>query len=335
MIPRHRIYMVAVGVNATRVGSVQPLGFAESDAFHFLDRVRERFPDTRVWMLLGGDATSHAIRKALSEATRKARAERDATLVFYFSGHGALIRQDVSGTFAFATHLLTCDAVFDKKCLRNALPLSGDGGLLPLLAEYAGKKLVLLDACHGGALPPSSAGRNPLAERIKGIPLCAEQPPEPVPLVSKANLPARCWGVTASQPGQHAYEGEAAGGGILTCALLEAASRSHLSAAASRKVSWPPAQQGPLIGVDEVPLRSIVEVATERIERMGVAQTPDLLERVWEPCGTAALGGASRPGGPTCRKDCTAEGGGATWPKRFSYTFLESPQDFLERIHGA
>jgi len=39
--------------------------------------------------------------------------------------------------------------------------------------------------------------------------------------------------------------------------------------------------------------------------------------------GSAALGGACRAGSPAWRQDRTADGGGATWLERFSYTFSD------------
>lgn len=98
-------------------------------------------PAAQRTLLLEGEATSAAIERALADVV--ARAGSDATLLFYFAGHG--VRDDEDGEIVFTTVETRLD-----KLDRTGLRLSKLPGIL---AGFRGEKVILLaDCCHSGGL---------------------------------------------------------------------------------------------------------------------------------------------------------------------------------------
>jgi len=97
-------------------------------------------PANQRTLLLDSQATAGAIEKALTEAIAKAPA--DATLIFYFAGHGV---KDQSGQIIFTSSETRLD-----KLDSTGLNLAKLGKLLD---RFKGKRLILLaDCCYSGGL---------------------------------------------------------------------------------------------------------------------------------------------------------------------------------------
>ena len=91
-------------------------------------------------LLLDDNASANAVEAALEDIVK--RAPSDATLVFYFAGHGV---KDQSGRIIFTTADTRLDQL-DK----TGLHLSR---LQRILDKFKGKRLILLaDCCHSGGL---------------------------------------------------------------------------------------------------------------------------------------------------------------------------------------
>lgn len=97
-------------------------------------------PASQRTLLLDGEATAGAIAEALAGVV--ARAGSQATLIFYFAGHGV---RDDDGKIIFTT----TDTRLDRLD-RTGLEM---GKLRGMLEGFRGKRLILLaDCCHSGGL---------------------------------------------------------------------------------------------------------------------------------------------------------------------------------------
>jgi hypothetical protein len=99
------------------------------------------FPATNVRMLLDDQATLSAIKGALADLA--ATALPDDTVVIFFSGHGARLRQGAAETSALVS--------FDSKLRDPQRTTFSEADFSAALAQIKAKRLlVLIDACHAG-----------------------------------------------------------------------------------------------------------------------------------------------------------------------------------------
>lgn len=97
-------------------------------------------PAAQRTLLLDGEATAGAIAETLAAVV--ARAGSEATLIFYFAGHGV---RDDDGRIVFTTS----DTRLDRLD-RTGLEM---GNLRRMLSGFRGQRLILLaDSCHSGGL---------------------------------------------------------------------------------------------------------------------------------------------------------------------------------------
>jgi WD40 repeat protein len=153
--PRPGLYVLAVGISAYK-GDLR-LRYAHEDAQDFTKTCAEQckplFREVGVRTVMDGEATTAGILKGL--AWLKETASEQDVAVFLFAGHGFKDEKDEKG----GLYLLSADG--DPKRLAQTA-LSADR-LKEALEELPCRRvLVLLDACHSGALgkakgpPPAS-----------------------------------------------------------------------------------------------------------------------------------------------------------------------------------
>lgn len=280
------LYLVAVGLNEPPNIRGRKLKKAEDDARHFVDRMLDRFPRAIVRLLLGFRATSENIRQALDEITEcvKDRPPGGYIVIFYFSGHGALIGTYKNGTVEYTSCLVTSDAREQhylrkkNKALTGVLtvgPKDDPGSLLCCLRKIEGNKIAILDTCNGcvGQLSKAEIRKKGLKE--KGFCVGAK-PINLEPFCTQGDVPDNCWIVCASERGQYAFEDY--GGGVFTNAFLESETRITRSQADSEQLQWSSEEGLSLEWVDNVDLSSIVESSGHRIAALGIPyQRPHLL----------------------------------------------------------
>jgi hypothetical protein len=140
--PRPHLYVLAVGINAYKDRNVPKLACAVNDAQvlekTFKDRSKDIFDVVEARVLVNEQATRADLLAGLKWLKEKARPQ-DQAVVFY-AGHG---EQEDKGFY-----LLPHDV--DVKDLKNT-GISGET-LKEHLAGLPGKVLLLLDACHSGAI---------------------------------------------------------------------------------------------------------------------------------------------------------------------------------------
>src|SRR5690606_19419865 len=104
------------------------------------------YPPDQVTLLLDGEATAAAIRRALADLA--ARCDGDATVTVYFSGHGG---RAPAGQFA-GEYILPVDAqVAGGDGAGLAASAISSGELTALLQAIPARKLLaILDCCHAG-----------------------------------------------------------------------------------------------------------------------------------------------------------------------------------------
>jgi WD40 repeat protein len=145
-VPRPSLFVLAIGINQYQARDLQPLRFAVNDAAGleqtFQERSRPLFDRIQARVLPEAEATRDGVLRGLKwlqEADMKAN---DLAVVFY-AGHGG---KDEKGNF----YLMPRDA--DKGRLAETA-VSADE-LKRHLAALRGRVLLLLDACHSGAIGP-------------------------------------------------------------------------------------------------------------------------------------------------------------------------------------
>jgi hypothetical protein len=138
-------YVLAIGVNDYQDARIPKLHFAEQDAravygFFATSRKSPTAQD-RVMLVAGKDATRNGILRAIREHLERKATRAEDTIVFYFGGHGFSDADD--------TYLAGCDTQIDS------LPETGLSSAT--LREYwskirAGRKVLIMDACHAGGI---------------------------------------------------------------------------------------------------------------------------------------------------------------------------------------
>jgi len=154
--PGERKRALVVGVNQAREAQDPVLHtqlHAADDARAVAEALR-RYGDFEIWgeeAMVNEQATARAIQEAIIELEEKS--SQDDLLLFYFSGHGLLLRtsDEVTAETVARTYLATWD--FSEPMARRDLRLS-----LRWLRENlyysaaAGKVVIILDSCYAGDL---------------------------------------------------------------------------------------------------------------------------------------------------------------------------------------
>ncbi len=138
-------FVLAVGVNEYDDARIPKLRFAEQDARSvygfFSTSARSPAAADRVVLLVGKDATRNRILRSIREHLERKATHPQDTVILYFAGHGFSDAQD--------TYLAGSDTQIDS--LRETGLSSGT------LREYwskigAGRKVMIMDACHAGGI---------------------------------------------------------------------------------------------------------------------------------------------------------------------------------------
>lgn len=154
-VPR-RLHIFTVGINTYQAG-VGPLTFARKDAQAFSDSLRIQarplFDTVIVTSLFDGRAT----KKAIDSTFRVIRDNVDTTdtFVFFFAGHGALVKNHLYLAGAQTRSLSDEDNLRDEGIM--------DDLLITLMRDIQVKsKLMVLDACHSGQVLAAFNGKEAL-----------------------------------------------------------------------------------------------------------------------------------------------------------------------------
>jgi hypothetical protein len=191
-------YVLAIGVNEYQDPRIPKLRFAEQDArgIYGFYATSRRSPTTsdRVVLLTGKDATRNGILKAMREQLERKATRPEDTVVFYFGGHGFSDADD--------TYLAAWDTQIDS------LPETGLSSAT--LREYwtkirAGRKVIIMDACHAGGIEGSRGTRG-----VGGVKIGDEATPGA----------ATSLVIAATGPNELSTEDTSLGHGVFTRVLL-------------------------------------------------------------------------------------------------------------------
>ncbi len=191
-----RTLVLAVGVDAYADADLRGLGSAEADAravaaFYALHR-RSPAAQDQVKLLVGADATRAGVLEAVRTHLGQRALSPDDAVVLFFAGHGL--------TAPDGAYLACADTRLDR-LPETAISLEALRGYWEKLA--AGTKLLLVDACHAGALA-GTRGVGGLARAT----------------TREQGLGAGTVVVAASAENQLSSEHRALGRGVFTTALL-------------------------------------------------------------------------------------------------------------------
>jgi hypothetical protein len=197
-------YVLAIGVNEYDDARIPKLHFAEQDAralygFFATSRKSPTSQD-RVLLLAGKDAKRNAILRAIREHLERKATRPEDTVILYFGGHGFSDADD--------TYLAAQDTQID------ALPETGLSSAT--LREYwskirAGRKVLIMDACHSGGIENMRGTRGVSGVKITGGP--GAEPPN-------AATPATTLVIAATGPNELSTEDPNLGHGVFTRVLL-------------------------------------------------------------------------------------------------------------------
>ena len=145
-----RAYILAVGINAYR-NPMYDLVFAKDDAVSMVETLQRSIPDAmeaEVIQLLDERATIADVIGALNRIESEARP--DDAVIFYYAGHGAVLRTaDGGGEYCFALHGVA--DINDASILQREA-LFGDTLRSYLLRIRARRQAVIIDACYSGMM---------------------------------------------------------------------------------------------------------------------------------------------------------------------------------------
>jgi hypothetical protein len=203
--PTSVLYLLAVGINRYQ-NSRYDLNYARADAAAFADALRlggkDLFAAVVADTLFDQAATGLAIKAAFRRIIKNSRPED--VFVFYYAGHGTVPVQDTT------YYLVPSDVTqMDDVSQLAQLALSNAQLRAQFDAVRARKRLMLVDACHAGAIVEAFGARGPVEARA---------------LTELANASGFLI-VTATEKHQLATEVEKLGHGVFTYALLQAMSQ--------------------------------------------------------------------------------------------------------------
>jgi len=137
-----RVTAVIVGIND--YANVRDLKWAEKDAAGFETLIRERVPapDLNVIPLLGPDATAKEVRAAIYRATTQASSA--GTVLVYFSGHGTLHKDPLSGLISAYFVPQDGDLAYPDELIAHAAVVDR------LSKTKATRKILISDSCFSG-----------------------------------------------------------------------------------------------------------------------------------------------------------------------------------------
>lgn len=195
-----KLYVVAVGINQYRPGTVPFLRYAVADAQALVQALRQGgktlFDTVTAVEVLDTQATRQGITTALD--TVAAQAQPQDVFVLSLAGHGVVL----DGVYHFLPYDLTG---IDVEAIRRSAITQSD--LQQWLARIqARQSVVLLDTCQSGDLPVLRASLQTMAEQVA------------VDKLTRATGRAIIAATTATQAAVEGYEGH----GLFTYAVLEA-----------------------------------------------------------------------------------------------------------------
>jgi tetratricopeptide (TPR) repeat protein len=212
-------YAVCVGINQYSPSALLPqhLHYAEADAKLVYDLLRQHdFAEEHCCLLTGTEATTQAIEDAL-KTLLLTKARSDDLVIFYFAGHGVLIRQPDEEEEADAPcEVFLVPSDFDRDQVEHdrgawlECPLR-IGNLRSRFFEHtrSRKVLFLLDSCHSGDFyGPTYREGEAFADRYIGRAFATRSAGRVV--------------LSSCLPQQEAYEDARLGHGRFTHYLLEA-----------------------------------------------------------------------------------------------------------------
>jgi len=203
--PTSILYLLAVGINRYQ-NSRYDLNYARADAAAFAEALRlggkDLFAAVVEDTLFDQAATGLAIKTAFRRIIKNSR--REDVFVFYYAGHGTVPVQDTT------YYLVPSDVTqMDDVSQLAQQALSNTQLRAQFDAVQAGKRLMLVDACHAGAIVEAFGARGPVEARAL------------TELASASGFLI----VTATEKNQLATEVEKLGHGVFTYALLQAMSQ--------------------------------------------------------------------------------------------------------------
>ena len=219
-------WAVVIGVNKYRDTGIPTLSGAAQDAWNIYHYLTHKdgggIHPKRTRLLINEEATKAAVEKSLGEFL--ANACPQDRLIIYFAGHGAPDPSRPSDAY-----LLVHDTQLDE-LLTTGISMT----LLPTFLRWRnqdkGKLLLIVDACHSGALQfPGQRGFTISTESLHQLELTRAK--SVTRSLSSGVKGMNGWGViAAAAPDQQASEGEEGceiggvnyPGGVFTCALFKA-----------------------------------------------------------------------------------------------------------------
>lgn len=190
-------HALVIGVGADLPNTVDD---AKGLANILRDKERCAYPDDHVHVLTGTEAARDQILAALEELAEIQ--DPEATVVFYFSGHGYTVATTIGQAYYLMPHGYSVSQL-------SKTAISGRELMDRLAAIPAKKLLVLLDCCHAGGIDDSKA---PGAEFSK-----APLPPEAHALMAQGSGRVV---IASSQANELSYAGKPYS--AFTLALIEA-----------------------------------------------------------------------------------------------------------------
>lgn len=210
------MYVIAVGVSTYKEEKIS-LRYAASDAMHFMSLIKESAKK-----LLNTDGREHvftwlmntepgntrwpaksAIQKLIDTISYKATS--DDILVIFFAGHG-ILQAGQKNLF-----LLTAEATgFEMAGIAKEVAISTDELREWLRKIKANKQLLILDACNSGQA----------VQELQGLVGKREVPADQQRALESLKDKTGTFILSASAPGQSAYETSLYGQGLLTYSLL-------------------------------------------------------------------------------------------------------------------
>ena len=203
------LWIISIGISNYQ--HVTKLRYADEDAQAIADYFRSiGVPSDHIRILLDEDATVGAIRQAFGELMGKAKEE--ASVVIYFSGHGAPASNPTTPDGdGIDKYLLTFEADPDN-LYGTALPMDDIAGIFKRLASD--RVVFIADTCYSGA----AGGKTILAKNMTG----SRATPDYERFLSRLAVGKGRVILTASRGNELSHESPKLKHGIFTYVLLKA-----------------------------------------------------------------------------------------------------------------